>query len=254
MRRPRPRASSPAKAGGKSEEQESGLLASTGARPYTRTHVRSYPPQRHQGRADPACASSRRRGRARRSRPRAGPRRVDRRLARRARRGERARASSRRSPARLQDQRRAGSRRSRRAHRGGTSPDRRSTASAWRRAPATSSTATTEIETAARSGKVHLLLHAADARRGREPQRSTRPGGSAAASPQGVIFPRGTHYLVDGTGARKCGTCRPDRSRRRFACPTRACPVASFHWPDRGPEGGEPALRTGSADEDLTKE
>jgi hypothetical protein len=28
----------------------------------------------------------------------------------------------------------------------------------------------------------------------------------------------------------------------------------AFTGPDRGPEGGEPALRTGSAGEDLTKE
>ena len=85
------------------------------------------------------------------------------------------------------------------------------------------------IATAARSGKVHMLLHAADA--GEDGRRRwTRRGGSAEAKLRGDI-PRGTHYLVHGTGPRECGTRRPDRSRCRFACPPRACPVASFHWP-----------------------
>ena len=86
------------------------------------------------------------------------------------------------------------------------------------------------VETAARSGKVALLIHAADAGEDgrRKLDQAWRVGGGG---PQGMIFPEAAHYLVHGTWARKCGTCRPDRSRRRFACPARACPVASFHWP-----------------------
>ena len=78
------------------------------------------------------------------------------------------------------------------------------------------------VETAARSGKVQLLIHAADA--GEDGNRSARPGvaGRRRRARRGDI-PRGAHYLVHGTWARECGTCRPDRSRRRFACPPRAC-------------------------------
>ena len=71
-------------------------------------------------------------------------------------------------------------------------------------------------------------------RAGRERGRTSADGSGLARrrwrSSRGDI-PRRPYYLVHGTGARKCGTCRPDRSRRRFACPTCACPVASFHWP-----------------------
>ena len=86
------------------------------------------------------------------------------------------------------------------------------------------------VEAAARSGKVHMLIHAADA--GEDGNRSLdqawRVGGG---EPQGMIFPEGRTILSIGTGARKCGTCRPDRSRCGFACPARACQVAGFHWP-----------------------
>ena len=87
-----------------------------------------------------------------------------------------------------------------------------------------------KVEAAARAGKVHLLVHALDASEDgrRRMDQAWRVGGG---DPQGGDIPRRPHYLVDGTGARECGTCRPDRSRRRFACPTCACPVAGFHWP-----------------------
>ena len=110
---------------------------------------------------------------------------------------------------------------------------RRSTASAWRRGPATSSPASDKIEAAARRGKVHLLLHAADAGADGQRASSTRPGGSAARRkrPQGMVFPEGRTILSMALGPRKCGTCRPDRSRCRCACPPRARPVAGFYWP-----------------------
>ena len=106
----------------------------------------------------------------------------------------------------------------------------RSTGSAWKPAPATSSTAADRIETAARAGQGPPAHPCRRRGRGREPQ--ARPGlAGRRRRAAGDDIPRGAHYLVHGTGPRKCGTCRPDRSRCRFACPTRACPVAGFHWP-----------------------
>ena len=99
------------------------------------------------------------------------------------------------------------------------------------------------IEAAARGGKVHLLIHAADAGddgRKRMDQAWRVGGGGPGKLTQGMIFPE-AHYLVVGTGARKCGTCRPDRSRCRFARFARACRWRAFTGPDRGLEGGEPA-------------
>jgi len=109
------------------------------------------------------------------------------------------------------------------------------------------------IETAARSGKVHLLLHAADA--GDDGNRSLdqawRVGGGG---PQGVIFPEGRTILSMALG-------RENVVHAALTDPAAASRVRhalarwlAFTGPKRGPEGGEPALRTGSADEDLTKE
>jgi predicted RNA-binding protein YlxR (DUF448 family) len=108
------------------------------------------------------------------------------------------------------------------------------------------------IETAARSGKVHLLLHAADA--GNDGNRSLdqawRVGGGG---PQGVIFPEGRTILSMALGRENvvhaaltdpAAASRVQHALRRWR---------AFTGPDRGPEGGEPALRAGSAEEDLTK-
>lgn len=109
------------------------------------------------------------------------------------------------------------------------------------------------VETAARSGKVHMLLHAADA--GEDGRRSLdqawRVGGGDS---QGVIFPEGRTILSMALG-------RENVVHAALTDPAAASRVRhalarwrAFTGPDRGLEGGEPALRTGSAKEDLTKE
>ena len=109
------------------------------------------------------------------------------------------------------------------------------------------------IETAARSGKVHMLIHAADA--GADGNRSLdqawRVGGGG---PQGVIFPEGRTILSMALG-------RENVVHAALTDPAAASRVShalkrwrAFTGPDRGPGGGEPALGTGSAEEDLAKE
>jgi hypothetical protein len=108
------------------------------------------------------------------------------------------------------------------------------------------------IENAARSGKVHLLIHAADA--GEDGNRSLdqawRVGGGG---PQGVIFPEGRTILSMALGRENvvhvaltdpAAASRVQHALRRWR---------AFTGPDRGLEGGEPAFGTGSAEEDLTK-
>ena len=109
------------------------------------------------------------------------------------------------------------------------------------------------IETAARSGKVHLLLHAADAGEdgNRGLDQAWRVGGGG---PEGMIFPGGRTILSLALGRENVVhvalTDPAAASRVRHALAR----WRNFTGPDRGPEGGEPALRTGSAEEDLTKE
>src|SRR5689334_3317226 len=109
------------------------------------------------------------------------------------------------------------------------------------------------VETAARSGKVHLLLHAADAGEdgNRALDQAWRVGGGG---PQGMIFPEGRTILSMALG-------RDNVVHVALTDPAAASRVThalkrwrAFTGPDRGPEGGEPALGTGSADADLTKE
>jgi uncharacterized protein len=105
------------------------------------------------------------------------------------------------------------------------------------------------IETAARSGKVYLLIHAADA--GDDGNRSLdqawRVGGGET---QGVIFPEGRTILSLALGRENVVhvalTDPAAASRVRHAIAR----WRAFNGPDRGLEGGEPALRTGSAEED----
>ena len=109
------------------------------------------------------------------------------------------------------------------------------------------------IENAARSGKVHLLIHAADA--GEDGNRSLdqawRVGGGEA---RGLIFPEGRTILSMALGRENVVhvalTDPAAASRVRHALAR----WRAFTGPDRGLEGGEPALRTGSAEEDWTKE
>ena len=109
------------------------------------------------------------------------------------------------------------------------------------------------IETAARSGKVHLLIHAADAGQdgNRNLDQAWRVGGGG---PAGVIFPEGRTILSLALG-------RENVVHAALTDPAAAARVShalarwrAFTGPERGLGGGEPALRDGSAEEDLTKE
>jgi predicted RNA-binding protein YlxR (DUF448 family) len=109
------------------------------------------------------------------------------------------------------------------------------------------------IETAARAGKVHLLIHAADAGAdGRKAlDQSWRVGGGAA---EGLIFPEPRTILSMALG-------RENVVHVALTDPAAAARVAhalarwrAFTGPNEVLKGGEPALRTSSADEDLTKE
>ena len=105
------------------------------------------------------------------------------------------------------------------------------------------------VESAARSGKVRLLVHAADA--GEDGRRALdqawRVGGGGQ---KGIIFPEGRTILSMALG-------RENVVHVALTDPAAASRVQhalarwrAFTGPDRGPEGGEPALRTGSAEED----
>jgi predicted RNA-binding protein YlxR (DUF448 family) len=109
------------------------------------------------------------------------------------------------------------------------------------------------VETAARTGKVALLLHAADAGDDgrRKLDQAWRVGGGG---PQGMIFPEPRTILSMALG-------RDNVVHVALTDPAAASRVThalkrwrAFTGPDRGPEGGEPALRTDSADADLTKD
>jgi uncharacterized protein len=109
-----------------------------------------------------------------------------------------------------------------------------------------------KVEAAARAGKVHLLLHALDASEDgrRRMDQGWRVGGGG---PQGMIFPEVRTILSMALGRENVVhvalTDPAAASRVRHALAR----WRGFTGPDRGPEGGEPALRTGSA-EDLMKE
>jgi hypothetical protein len=117
------------------------------------------------------------------------------------------------------------------------------------------------IETAARTGKVHLLIHAADAGAdGRKAlDQSWRVGGGPSTSlgtsgGEGLIFPEPRTILSMALG-------RENVVHVALTDPAAAARVRhalarwrAFTGPECGPEGGEPALRTNSAEEDLTKE
>ena len=109
------------------------------------------------------------------------------------------------------------------------------------------------VETAARSGQVHLLLHAADAGEdGRKRlDQAWRVGGGG---PQGMIFLEARTILSLALG-------RENVVHAALTDPAAASRVRhalarwrAFTGPERGLEGGDPASRTGSAEEVLTKE
>jgi predicted RNA-binding protein YlxR (DUF448 family) len=110
-----------------------------------------------------------------------------------------------------------------------------------------------KVENAARSGKVALLIHAADASEDgrRKLDQAWRVGGGG---PRGVIFPLERTILSMALG-------RENVVHVALTDPAAASRVShalarwrAFNGPDQGLEGGEPALGTVSAEEDLTKE
>jgi len=113
-----------------------------------------------------------------------------------------------------------------------------------------------KVEAAARAGKVHLLVHAGDAAedgRRRLDQAWRVGGGGPDARIQGMIFPEPRTILSLALG-------RENVVHVALTDPAAASRVAralvrwrAFTGPDRGLEGGEPALGTGSAEDDLMK-
>jgi len=107
---------------------------------------------------------------------------------------------------------------------------------------------TDKVEAAARSGKVHLLLHACDA--GEDGQRKLdqawRVGGG---EPRGMIFPEGRTILSLALGRENVvhvALIEPAASARVTQALAR---WRAFIDPDAGLEGGDSASGTGSAEE-----
>jgi predicted RNA-binding protein YlxR (DUF448 family) len=103
-----------------------------------------------------------------------------------------------------------------------------------------------KVETAARSGKVHLLVHAADASEdGRKRlDQAWRVGGGEA---KGVIFPEERTILSLALGRENVvhvALIEPAAAARVCHALARWC---AFIDPEAGLEGGDPALGTGSA-------
>jgi uncharacterized protein len=98
------------------------------------------------------------------------------------------------------------------------------------------------IENAARSGKVHLLLHAADAGEdGRKRlDQALRVGGGGPEGRTILSLALGRENVVHIALTDPAAASRVSRALARWR---------AFTGPDRGPEGGESALRTGSAEE-----
>jgi len=105
-----------------------------------------------------------------------------------------------------------------------------------------------KVEVAARSGKVHLLIHAADAGEdgNRKLDQAWRVGGGAE---RGVIFPEPRTILSLALG-------RENVVHVALTDPAAASRVSDalerwrgFTGPDRGPEGGKPTLGTDLAEE-----
>jgi hypothetical protein len=113
-----------------------------------------------------------------------------------------------------------------------------------------------KVENAARAGKVALLVHAGDASEDgrRKLDQALRVGARVGGGePKGMIFPQPRTILSMALGRENVVhvalTDPAAASRVRHALAR----WRAFTGPDRGPEGGEPALGTDSAEEDLTK-
>ena len=105
-----------------------------------------------------------------------------------------------------------------------------------------------KVETAARAGKVHLLIHAADAGDDgrRRIDQAWRVGGGGD---RGLVFPEGRTILSMALGRENvvhvaltdpAAASRVSRALARWR---------AFNDPDRGPNGGKPAFGPGSAEE-----
>lgn len=112
------------------------------------------------------------------------------------------------------------------------------------------------IETAARAGNVHLLIHAADSGEDgrRKLDQAWRVGGAANSDGQGLLFPEERTILSMALGRENVV---------HVALTERAAAARVLHalsrWrafidPRAGLEGGDAASGIGSADADLTKE
>ncbi|HET9458643.1 MAG TPA: DUF448 domain-containing protein [Sphingomicrobium sp.] len=108
-----------------------------------------------------------------------------------------------------------------------------------------------KIEAAARAGKVHLLIHAADAGEDgrRKLDQALRVGARSENGQRGVIFPEGRSILSMALG-------RENVVHAALIDPAAAARVldALVRWrdfiaPDTGLEGGDPASGTGSAED-----
>lgn len=104
-----------------------------------------------------------------------------------------------------------------------------------------------KIEAAARTGKVHLLLHASDA--GEDGNRKLDQAQRVGGGPEGMIFPEPRTILSLALG-------RENVVHAALIEPAAAARVthALARWrdfidPDAGLEGGDPALGTGSAED-----
>ena len=104
------------------------------------------------------------------------------------------------------------------------------------------------VETAARAGKVHLLLHAADAGDDgrRRLDQAWRVGGGG---PQGLVFPEGRTILSMALGRENvvhAALTDPAAARRVSHAIDR---WLAFIDPDAGLEGGSAAIGAGTADD-----
>jgi predicted RNA-binding protein YlxR (DUF448 family) len=104
------------------------------------------------------------------------------------------------------------------------------------------------IETAARAGKVHLLIHAADAADDgrRALDQAWRVGGG---EPEGVIFPSGRTILSLALGRENVVHVALNDPAAASRVRNALARWRAFTGPDRGLEGGEPASGPVSAED-----
>lgn len=112
---------------------------------------------------------------------------------------------------------------------------------------------TDKVETAARAGRVYLLIHAADAGEDgcRKLDQAWRVGGGQE---RGVIFPEPRLILSVALGRENVVHVALIDSAAAARVAHALARWRNFTGPDRGLEGGEPAAGTGSAEDIVTKE